>query len=119
MVKSQPILGVFLATIASFCSALGLIFFKFSHIRYENTENKPKLYCRPQWLFGLFLLIFGQILNTLALGYASVILLASTCCFTIIFNSILAPILLGENFQIVNEGLTINLIIIGSTLCIL
>lgn len=61
----------------------------------------------------------GQILNTYALNYASVILLSSTCCFTIIFNSALAPYFLSENFSFKSDGVTILLLIVGSLMCLL
>jgi len=50
--------------------------------------------------------------------YGSLILLSSTSCFTIIFNSLLAPLCVGEKFSWFVDGLTIVFVTIGCTLCL-
>ena len=77
------------------------------------------VYLHPYWMIGILACAMGQALNTYSLNYASVILLSSTCCFTIIFNSVLAPYFLSENFSIKSDGTTIVLLIVGSLMCLL
>lgn len=60
----------------------------------------------------------GQVLNIMALDYATVVLLSATSCFTLIFNSMLAPYFLGEKFEWKSDGTTIAILIIGSSMCL-
>lgn len=51
-----------------------------------------------------------------ALTLGSILLCASLSCVTIIFNAMLAPILLNEKFKIFPDGCTVVLLSIGSVL---
>lgn len=120
----NPALGLTLATIASLVSALGLIMMKLAHVALEKINHGDiqricmPTYFHPYWILGFIGLLVAQILNTYALEYASVILLSSTACFTIIFNSILAPLMLNESFHARSELPTLLLLVVGCTLCI-
>jgi len=46
----------------------------------------------------------------------SILLIASTACATIVFNAVLAPLLLDEKFKLFPDGITVVLLSIGSTL---
>ena len=43
-------------------------------------------------------------------------MISSTSCFTIFFNAILAPLILGEVFYCRTDGVTLTMVAIGSTL---
>ena len=62
---------------------------------------------------GLLILIIGSILNTIALKYGNQLLLASSSSLTIVHNTILSVIFLGENFT-KSHGAAIILICMGS-----
>jgi hypothetical protein len=49
-----------------------------------------------------------------ALKFANILLISSTSCFTIIFTGILSPIVLGERFRFMVDGVTIILVATGS-----
>ena len=114
-------IALFLSISGSFCTALSLILIKVASIRIEKFSNQKwyRVYFHPIGSLGLVLLILGLVLNTLAVDYASIMLLASTPCFTIVFNSVLSPCILGEKFSLISELLACFLLLIGSLLCIL
>jgi len=79
---------------------LGFILIKLANMKIEKRSNQKwySAYVHPFGASGILVELFGLALNTMAVGYASIILLASTPCFTLVFNSMLAPCLLGEKF---------------------
>lgn len=115
-----------LATLGSFLTAFSFMMFKLANTQVDNYQKlgglnwwRQIVYLQPLWLVGLSMLISGQVVNTWALEYGNVILLSSTSTFTLVFNSILAPLLLGERFEWASDGATIAIILAGSTLCLL
>lgn len=91
---------------------------KMANMKVEKMpkSSQARFYCQIEWLFGLLLLIINILLNMLALTLGSILLIASTSCATIVFNGILAPLLLNEKFKIFPDGCTVLLLSIGSTL---
>ena len=138
--SSDPVLGCALATLGSFLSAISFIFMKMAHLKVEkalqkqNQDSSRKLsmtsftsisehakinaYMQPLWWIGFIGVCLQFFVNSLALGFASVILLSSTGCFTLIFNSILTPLMLGEVFHYKSEIPSMLIIILGCTLCL-
>ena len=98
----------------------GLIFMKIGNIKVEILKkDTPGLKTGPlrqpiQWLGLLCLLGFGVSLNGVAISLGNVMLISSTSCFTIVFNGILAPLILKEKFQWKVDGVALFIISAGS-----
>ena len=90
--------------------------------------------CSPMWFVGFLLLFAATALNGCklifindltilfnnlgALNFASIILISSTSCATIIFNTILAPIFLNESFSLKRDGILVLFLTVGTLLCV-
>ena len=113
--------ALILSITGSLLTALGFIFVKLSSIRIEKRVNQRwyTVYMHPLGFLGFLFLLAGLILGSLAVDIASIILLASTPCFTLVFNSLLSPCMLGEKFKIISEILGTFILLVGSMLCIM
>lgn len=130
MTLNQPTLGVTLAIIGSVMTSVSYILMKIGALRYErslNANDKSReqvgmtnvIIFNWQYISGFLLLLGSLIINSVAINYASIILISTTSCVTIIFNAILTPFLLHERFNWRVDGLMIAFLLTGTTLCCL
>ena len=64
----------------------------------RNLDKTKMNICNRYWLTGLFCVLGAAIVNIFAIGYGSLVLLASMSAVTILFNSILSVYILSETF---------------------
>lgn len=120
--KLRYVTALILSITSSFLTALSLILLKISNIKILNRKSKIlwyTAYIQPFGFIGILILILGLVLNTIAIQKASIILLASTPCFTLIFNSLLVPCILGDDISIISEIIATFLLLAGSFICIM
>ena len=113
--------ALILSITSSLFTAIGFICVKLASIRIEKRviQRWYTVYMHPLGFLGILFLIAGLIVGSLAVDIASIILLASTPCFTLVFNSLLSPCMLGEKFMIISEILGTFILLVGSMLCIM
>ena len=78
----------------------------------RNLDKTKMNICNRYWLTGLFCVLGAAIVNIFAIGYGSLVLLASKSAVTILFNSILSVYILSETFT-KWDALAVLLIFIG------
>jgi len=108
------IIGVVLATTASFVSNLGFNLQKLAHMRVKVTET---YYMSGIWITGLVLVVLASILDFIALGFATQTVIAPLGSLTLVANMLFAPIIVGEVVQSSDILSTIS-IIFGTALSV-
>eukprot|EP00347_Sterkiella_histriomuscorum_P002196 403369096 len=116
---NQAGIALLAVTLATFINSLGYIFYKFAHLRLENNPSEKISYVFTwQFMCGFALIVLGAVINIVSLAFADQITLSSTSSLTLVFNSILATRLLGEEFTRY-DLLSIILISLGASLCVI
>lgn len=90
------VLGVLLATTGSIVSNLGVNFQKLAHKKMSERNQKKNYTQNKYWRIGLAMVIIGSFADFAALSFAPQSLVAPLGSMTLVTNSILAPLLLGE-----------------------
>eukprot|EP00392_Amoebophrya_sp_AT5.2_P001104 g1106.t1 len=98
------IVGVLLQNASSFTCTLGLVVQKWA------TQRKD--FARAVWVFGFVLFLGGQLLMPAALTMAPQSVLSCLAPTTLLFNSVLTPCILGEQFT-AYHGASIVCIFVG------
>lgn len=113
---NSAVIAIFFSFVASFFNSLAMILFKISHLRQEVTKRHYLL----SWYFiGALLIIVGAaVVSTTTLAYVDVITVSSISASDLVFNSILANLILKEPFT-KYDLVSLFLIIIGSLTCLL
>eukprot|EP00941_MAST-03F_sp_MAST-3F-sp1_P000963 g963.t1 len=88
------IAGLSVSCLGSLLCCIGLLLQKVAHERIEGTGKK--YFLQPLWLLGISLMVSDTILDVLTFGMAPQSLLASLAALTLVYNSCLAPLVLGE-----------------------
>ena len=96
---------------------------KKAHLRRDKKvlecgDSAPSVVKDCFWISGSIAVVASVLINVWAMEFATVVLLASTSIFTIVFNSILSPILLGEKWYPTSELTMIVLLFGGCTICL-
>jgi len=86
------ILGVVISVVGSTTTNFGMILQK----QFQMSQGELPVY---RWWIGLTFFLGGQMLNGLALAFASESLLAALGAFALVSNTILAPIMLNETLS--------------------
>jgi multidrug transporter EmrE-like cation transporter len=90
------LIGMQLAMLGCFCSAVGLVLLKHS----TNVESTKPLYQRRFWLLGfLFLVVNASVIDIFAFSLAPITLIAPFTGVTIVFTSWLATTFLKETLD--------------------
>jgi len=94
-------LGVLISTLGCTSLSVGLNVEKLSLVKNEALppEKHRVCYHQPLWLFGFALFILGNVLNFIALSYASSTLLAPISSVSICVNAVASTLLLNETFS--------------------
>jgi len=95
------VLGIIIGIIGQGISALGLILQKKAHAAIQDRVNsgkkKKKWFADPQWLIAFLIFFGGNMMNVVALTFASQSIISALVVLVLVFNAILAPLLLkGE-----------------------
>lgn len=111
------LLGVVLATTGSIVSNLGINFQKLAHKNMADVGEKRSYTTHKYWRVGLAMVIIGSFADFAALTFAPQSLVAPLGSMTLVTNSILAPILLGEKV-IKRDLIATAVIIFGSVIAV-
>jgi len=111
------ILGVLLATTGSIVSNLGVNFQKLAHKKMADLGEKGSYTKNKYWIVGLVMVIIGSFADFAALTFAPQSLVAPLGSMTLVTNSILAPLLIGEKV-VKRDLLATAVIIFGSVLAV-
>lgn len=103
--------GVVIASLASFVTCLGLNLQKLSLCAPENA-NKTS-FQQPKWVAGLVCVVVGSIIDFLSFGLAPQSLLAPLAALSLVWNLGMASYLLGEKYTRADIYATI-LIFVGT-----
>lgn len=79
----------------------------------DGDEEDGSFVQQPLWVLGMALVIIGAILDFASYGFAPQSLLAPMATLTLVFNTILAPKLLGESLS--HRDIMATFIIVGGT----
>ena len=112
-------LAIFFVMFASLSTASGMLFLKIGIIKEEQDSKNKSLLTKLWWVTGLLLLGAGQFFNAMTLKYGSVLLMSQTSPFTIIHTAYLSPLVLGESFLWIRDGVTIFVIAVGAYVAII
>ena len=111
-------LGMFLSVFASLCVTIGLALQKRVHKRLlEEGNSKRKYYQVPLWWAALILIMSDAFIDMATFGMAPQSLLAPLGAASLVWNTLLAPCLLGERLGKI-ELLGTLIIIVGATLAV-
>ena len=112
---AYSIVAIFVAASGSFCSTLGLNLQKLTHDRMKKEgDHDANPFTKPLWLLGLFFIVFdAAVLDTVTFGLASASLLAPLASLVLVWNIMLAPVMLGEALD--KPGLVATFVIITGT----
>lgn len=99
-------LAVIGAILGSFFSSLALVFMKWAHLRRDGgpqaTSGRPRSILKsPLWWGGFLMIGIGNVCNIAALNYGNQFLLSTTCCISVIFNTIFCVLLLKEKLYLI------------------
>lgn len=86
------VLGVFLATTASFVTSLGVNLQKLAHIKNPSVSY----WLSPVWTLGMILVVLASFLDFIALGFAPQTAIAVLGSLTLVANLLFAPIVVKE-----------------------
>lgn len=96
------ILGISLGLLASFIQSLGLTIQRKSHLQNERLpihSRKPD-YARPVWLMGFLIYLSFNVLGSIfQIGTLPLIILGPLGAISLLWNAILARLLLGDLFS--------------------
>jgi uncharacterized membrane protein len=111
-------LGIGLAIFSAGCTNLGINLQKLSYEDYyvDLNEHAYRVYHSYIWIVGIVMMMFGSIIDFIALGVAPQSVIAPFGAFSLVFNVIIAKILHYEPITL--QTLTgTSLIIIGTVFC--
>ena len=109
-------LAIFSALFGSFFSSLALVFMKWAHLRLNKQDDKPRsILLSPFWWGGFLMLGIGNFCNIKALDWGNQLLMSTTCCFSVIFNTIFCVLLLKEKLYFIRL-VAVIVICIGSSI---
>lgn len=83
----------------------------------EVEHERPTILMDCFWFTGAFTLLSSVFVNSVAVNYSSIIMVAGTSPLTIIFNAILAAAILKEKFVWLTDGLMVAILVVGTVIC--
>lgn len=110
-------LGLLLASIGSFLSAMGFVLMKLAHNKRGkrlDLRRKP-IFCNLIWLAGWLCIMGGITFNIFALNTGNQFIVTSTSGLSMIFNTLLSVFFLKERFYH-SDVCALSLIVLGSYL---
>jgi hypothetical protein len=110
------IVGMCVSCVGSFLCSVGLLLQKLAHGKIAGTGRK--FYTNPYWLLGISLMVLDTVLDVLTFGMAPQSLLASLAALTLVYNSCLAPIALGETMARM-DVIAVIVIVVGATMAVM
>ena len=117
-INEKTVMAIVFTILGCFFSAIALVMMKFAHNRFEENVRKgikKSPFCDPYWLCGFITLLLGTVFNVLAINYGNPLLLATSCCISIVFTTIFCVIFLKEKL-FCNRIVAIFVICLGSAL---
>eukprot|EP00928_Gymnodinium_smaydae_P055977 TRINITY_DN39437_c0_g1_i1.p1 TRINITY_DN39437_c0_g1~~TRINITY_DN39437_c0_g1_i1.p1 ORF type:complete len:406 (-),score=76.76 TRINITY_DN39437_c0_g1_i1:81-1277(-) len=93
---SVDLTGVVICLVGSTSIALGLVLQKLSHERNALSECPVSFTRQPWWIVGFVVFLIGQILNLVAMGMLSQLVLSCLGGYALIANAVFARCILGE-----------------------
>ncbi|XP_046840405.1 NIPA-like protein 2 [Xenia sp. Carnegie-2017] len=111
--------GAVLAISGNLLISISMNLQKYSHNQIATTDDSDgKAYLRSKvWWFGIVLMVFGEIGNFSAYGFAPASLVAPLGTTTVIANAIIAVVFLGENFRL-QDLFGISMAVVGAFLLV-
>jgi len=94
--NSDYVVGITVAILGNMCISFSYQFQKLAHKR--NVEKRPYT-SLPLWWLGLSLMVFGEIGNFLAYGWAPATVVSPLGAASVIVNALLAHVLLKERLS--------------------
>lgn len=70
------------------------------------------------WILGLILAVVSIIVNSISLGYGSVMLLSSLSVATIVISSLITPCFFNEKLSFQKDVLCSLILFVGCVICI-
>ncbi|KAJ2996202.1 hypothetical protein HDV02_006730 [Globomyces sp. JEL0801] len=124
----HPIIGVTVAIVGNVCISCALNIQKYVHNSLsdqpeqltetgDGVQNTQSYLQSKLWWVGMALMIFGELGNFAAYGFAPPVLVAPLGTVALISNTIIAPMFLGERFRV--QDFIGMLFSIAGTICIL
>jgi hypothetical protein len=128
------LIAVAISLLGSCFTAVSLTIWKLASMKYDKqiqlqsqlkdqSQLKPRclpqsVYCTPLWILGLVLAIVSVIVNSISLGYGSVMLLSSLSVATIAISSLITPCFFNEKLSFQKDVLCSFILFIGCVICI-
>ena len=107
--------AVIFAVLGSFFISFAFVTMKIAHVRRESGNKNQSILRTPLWWGGFLMGIIGNCCNIAALAAGNVFLLSTTCCISIIFNTIFCVILLKEKLYLIRL-VALVIIMVGTCL---
>jgi len=107
-------MGIGLNCVGSVMAASALVIQKTTHMADAELDEKDRtpMYCRPKWYIGVCLLALSGMMEAWSLAFTSLAIVAPLSGLTVVFNTILAVIILKEKTDR-REITAMALIVIG------
>eukprot|EP00397_Hematodinium_sp_SG-2012_P026119 GEMP01027338.1.p1 GENE.GEMP01027338.1~~GEMP01027338.1.p1 ORF type:complete len:417 (+),score=48.28 GEMP01027338.1:23-1273(+) len=110
--------GAFLCILSCFVANFGLLLQKQALIRVSTAAGHEtrSSWRNPRWVLGFFIFILGQLISVQALSLTPQSVLGALSGFSLVSNSFLAPVMLGEKCTYMHLLSTIMLV--SGSICV-
>lgn len=96
--KNLWYVGILISILSSLCSALGVNFQKIAHNK-KIANPEIKLLCSFFWWLGMINLVLSSVFDVVSYMFAAMSILAPLAAASLLFNIILARVLLKEHIS--------------------